>query len=149
MPRIERVRELATDPLTLNLEHLRLRAEAGWKLTAIEWTREVEGEIPVVDENPFAEDVPYGLRVSADCQRLEVDPDENRVLMHMMELMVEDRPLSRVAAELNERGLRTRRGGLWTPGSVFDMLPRLIEVGPRLFSTSEWETRRKHFVRAT
>lgn len=148
MPRIERIRELATDPLTLNLEHLRQRAEAGWKLTAVEWTREVEDEVPVVDDNPFAEDVPYGLRVSADCQRLEPDPEESRVLMKMMELMVEDRPLSRVAAELNERGFRTRRGQHWTPGTVFDMLPRLIEVGPRLFASDEWETRRKHFTRA-
>jgi hypothetical protein len=147
MPRIERIRELATDPLTLNLEHLRQRADAGWKLTAVEWTREVEGEAPLIDDNPFAEDVPYGLRVSSDCQRLEVDPEENRVLMNMMELMVEDRPLSRVAVELNERGFRTRRGQHWTPGSVFDMLPRLIEVGPRLFSTDEWETRRKRFLR--
>src|ERR1700761_3449392 len=143
MPRIERIRETATDPHTLNLEHLRQRAEAGWKLTAIEWTREVEGEEQPLDD-PFAEDVPYGLRVSPDCQRLELDPDENRVLMKMMELMVEDRPLSRVASELNERGFRTRRGHSWTPGSVFDMLPRLIEVGPRLFSTDEWETRRRH-----
>lgn len=145
MTRIERLRELATDPLTLNLEHLRQRAEAGWKLVAIEWNREVEGE--EFEPKASGEEVPYGLRVSADCTHLEVDPQENRVLMHMMELMVEDRPLSRVAAELNERGHRTRTGGLWSPGSVFDMLPRLIEVGPRLFSTSEWEERRKVFGR--
>jgi hypothetical protein len=145
MTRIERLRELSTDPLTLNLEHLRQRADAGWKLVAIEWSREVEGDEP--ETKPTGEDVPYGLRVSADCQRLEVDPEENRVLMQMMELMVQDRPLSLVAAELNRQGHRTRAGGLWSPGTVFDMLPRLIEVGPRLFSMQEWGQRRKNFAR--
>ena len=145
MTRIERLREPASDPLTLNLEHLRQRADAGWKLVAIEWSREVEGDAP--ETTAPGEDVPYGLRVSADCQRLEVDPEENRVLMQMMELMVQDRPLSVVAAQLNQQGHRTRAGGLWSPGSVFDMLPRLIEVGPRLFSMQEWGQRRKNFAR--
>jgi hypothetical protein len=27
------------------------------------------------------------------------------------------------------------------------MLPRLIEVGPRLFSTDDWEARRQKFAR--
>jgi hypothetical protein len=29
------------------------------------------------------------------------------------------------------------------------MIPRLIEVGPRLFSTEEWEVRRQKFARMT
>jgi hypothetical protein len=43
---------------------------------------------------------------------------------------------------LNQRGLQTRLKSTWTPGSVFDMLPRLIEVGPRVFSSEEWVMRR-------
>jgi hypothetical protein len=32
----------------------------------------------------------------------------------------------------------------WTPVSVFQMLPRLIEVGPKIFSTREWQERREN-----
>jgi hypothetical protein len=31
----------------------------------------------------------------------------------------------------------------WTPVSVFQMLPRLIEVGPSIFHSAEWEERRR------
>jgi len=65
----------------------------------------------------------------------------------MMELMVQDFPISSVASDLNEKGFRTRNGKRWSPVTVFNMLPRLIEVGPRLFSTDDWETRRQKFAR--
>ena len=145
MTYFERIRESATDPMTLNLEHIRQRAEAGWKLVAIEWSREVDGEAP--EPKPPIEEIPYGMRISADCQRLEVDPEENQVLLRMMELMVQDWPMRRIAAELNQRGYRTRAGGAWSAGAVFDMIPRLIDIGPRLFSTKEWGERRKSFAR--
>ena len=67
--------------------------------------------------------------------------------MQMMELIVQDYSLTLVAAELNKKGLRTREGGPWTPVSVFNMLPRLIEVGPRIFSSDEWEDRRARLMR--
>ena len=105
----------------------------------------VEGEPP--EPKAPVEEIPYGMRISADCQRLEVDPDENQILMHMMELMVQDWPLRRIAADLNQRGYRTRAGGPWSAGAVFDMIPRLIDIGPRLFSTKEWGERRKSFAR--
>ena len=56
--------------------------------------------------------------------------------------------LPQVAEELNRRGFRTRTGGKWSPVSVFQMLPRLIEIGPRLFSTEEWHQRRERIFRA-
>ncbi len=60
----------------------------------------------------------------------------------MMELTVQDGPYSVIADELNRRGHRTREGFRWTPISVFQMLPRLIEVGPKIFATREWQQRR-------
>jgi len=90
--------------------------------------------------------VPYGLRLSDDCLRLEIDQPENQVLMHMMELLVQDFPFSSVASDLNEKGYRTREGKRWSPVTVFNMLPRLIDVGPRIFSTEEWDRRREHFA---
>ena len=93
------------------------------------------------------EEVPYGLRVASDCTRLEEDPDERNVLMQMMEFIVQDRSVSEVATELSRIGLRTRKGSLWSPVDVFNMLPRLIEVGPKIFSTDEWETRRERLLK--
>jgi hypothetical protein len=76
---------------------------------------------------------------------LEVDPVEDRTLMLMMELLVQDFSYSSIVSDLNEKGLRMRDGRPWTRVAVFNMTPRLIEVGPRLFSTEEWNTARHRF----
>jgi hypothetical protein len=64
------------------------------------------------------------------------------VLTQMMDLIVQDFPFSNIASDLNEKGFRTREGKLWSQISVFNMIPRLIEVGPDLFSSAEWTARR-------
>jgi hypothetical protein len=137
MAKIERVREALTGPLSQ--EYIQQRVAAGWKLAAVIWERPSGG-----GEGPAepVEDVPYGLKISDDCSKLEEDPDEREALVLMLEMIVQDRPLSYVAEELNKKGLRTRHKTKWTPGSVFDMLPRLIEVGPRVFTSEEWIVRR-------
>jgi len=86
--------------------------------------------------------VPYGLKIAEDCVALEQDMQEREALLAMLEMIVQDKPLREIAEELNRRGFRTRASLQWTPGAVFDMLPRLIEVGPRVFSTQEWVIRR-------
>jgi hypothetical protein len=143
MARVERIREVVTG--SVDLEYMRQKTDAGWKLVAMEWRREIEGEEAA--QQVIVEEIPYGLRVATDCSRLEEDPAERAVLMQMMELIVQDYSVTLAAAELNKRGLRTREGGYWTPVSVFNMLPRLIEVGPRIFSSEEWETRRERLLR--
>jgi hypothetical protein len=142
MAKVERIREVVTG--TVDLDYVRQKTEAGWKLVALEWRREIAGD----DKDAvMVEEIPFGLRVAPDCSRLEEDPNERGVLMQMMELIVQDYSLTLVAAELNKKGLRTREGGPWTPVSVFNMLPRLIEVGPRIFSSDEWEDRRARLMR--
>jgi hypothetical protein len=144
MAHFERIRDVISGPFSPEI--MRQRTTAGWQLVSIEWRRELPGnEAP--SEGAYNEEIPYGLRISDDCQRLEVDPTENAALMLMMELLVQDFPLSNVVSDLNEKGFRTRGGRLWNRVTVFNMLPRLIEVGPRLFSTEEWEARRQKFVR--
>lgn len=143
MAKVERIRELAKG--WPDAAFLQQKEEAGWRLVALEWRREVEGkELPAGD---VLEDVPYGVRVADDCLHLVEDQVEMHTLMLMMELIVQDHPLSEVASALNAGGFRTRRGARWSPVSVFNMLPRLIEVGPKIFSTEEWEERRKRLVR--
>ena len=126
-------------------EYFQQKAEEGWRLVAVEWEREAEGEGGAV--SGLVEEVPFGLQVADDNLHLKDNPDEMRVLMLMMELIVQDCSISRVADELNKQGLRTRRGAKWSAVSVFNMLPRLIEVGPRIFTSEEWVAKRVHFFR--
>ncbi len=135
MKKTERVRQVVSGPPTE--ADLQQQAEKGWKLVAVEWEREVEAS-----ESQLPKDVPFGLRFDAATQRLEEDPDEREVLVQLMELLVQEGSYARIANEINRRGYRTRQGTVWTPISVFEMLPRLIEVGPYLFRSSEWEKRR-------
>jgi hypothetical protein len=139
MAHFERIRDVISGPFSPSV--MEQRTAAGWQLVSIEWRRELPGgEAPT--EGAFNEDIPYGLRISDDCQRLEFHPRERMVLTQMMDLIVQDFPFSNIASDLNEKGFRTREGKLWSPVSVFDMIPRLIEIGPSLFSTDEWTVRR-------
>ena len=143
MAKVERVREVLWSAPTP--DYWMKKAEAGWKLVAVEWSREVEEDGR--ETVPARAEVPFGLQVSDDCLHLEANPAEREVLVTMMELIVEDKPLSQVAVELNRRGFRTRRGSSWGPEAVFNLLPRLIEFGPQLSSSQDWISRRR-LVRA-
>jgi hypothetical protein len=138
MPKIERMRQEV--PATFSAEDLARQSEQGWKLVAVEWERQV----PESEDRTRAEEVPFGLQISKDAARLEENSEEQEILRLMMELTVQDGPYSAIAEELNRRGYRTRRGEPWTPISVFQMLPRLVEVGPKVFASREWQQRRSH-----
>lgn len=142
MAHFEGIRDVISGPFSPEI--IQQRAAAGWQMVSIEWRRELpESETP--SQGAFSEDIPYGLRISDDGRRLEIDPVENRTLMLMMELLVQDFPYSSIVSDLNEKGLRMRDGRPWTRVAVFNMTPRLIEVGPRLFSTDEWHKIRQRF----
>ncbi len=143
MAKVERIRELVTG--SVDLDYMKQKTEAGWKLVAMEWRREIAGD--ETEQPIIVEEIPYGLRVASDCSRLEEDPEERKILVQMMELIVQDYSITLVASELNKRSLRTRSGGPWSPVSVFNMLPRLIEVGPHIFSSDDWEMRRERLLR--
>jgi hypothetical protein len=144
MAYIERIRDVVSD--TFSPEVIQQRTAAGWQMVSIEWRRELpDSEAPA--EGVVHEDIPYGLRISDDCKRLEVDPGENKVLLLMMDLLAQDFSYSAIVSDLNEKGFRTRDGRPWSRIAVFNMMPRLIEVGPRIFSSEEWEQRRLRFAR--
>ncbi len=144
MPKTQHMREILVGPLTA--ADLERKAAEGWKPAAVVWAREVPaGEPPIAD---IAQPVPYGLKIAEDCERLEQDMREREALLVMLEMIIQDKSLSVIAEDLNRRGFRTRLNSNWTPGSVFDLLPRLIEVGPRVFSTEEWAIRRGKVMQA-
>src|SRR6202049_4713015 len=112
MAHFERIRDVISGPFSPEI--MRQRTVAGWQLVSMEWRRELpESEAP--SPGAFAEDIPYGLRISDDCQRLEIDPTENAVLMLMMELLVQDFPYSSIVSDLNEKGLRMWGGACSPP----------------------------------
>ena len=144
MAYFERMRDNIAGPFSPEI--IRQRTSAGWQMVSIEWQRELpDSETP--PENGFSEAIPYGLRISDDCKRLEVDPHENQVLLLMMDLLAQDFSYSSIVSDLNEKGFRTREGRPWSRVAVFNMMPRLIEVGPRIFSSEEWEKRRTKIAR--
>ena len=145
MAYFERMRDVIHAPLSTDL--IQQRTKAGWQMVSIEWRRELpEGEAP--QEAAFSEDIPFGLRISDDCKRLEVHPQEHQALMLMMELLVQDFSYSSIVSDLNEKGFRQRDGRPWSRVAVFNMIPRLIEVGPRFFSSEEWDKRGRRLASA-
>jgi hypothetical protein len=144
MPRKDRIREtLSTLP---TLEHLLERVESGWKLVALEWEREAAAETLAENER-VVEEIPFGLKVADDCAGLVENPFEKQIIITALDMIVEDCPLSQIADELNRRGYKTRDGKLWTPSALFTLLPRMIQVGPRVFTSDEWSTRRQRLPR--
>jgi len=140
----ERIRETVTGLPTL--EHLVERSEGGWKLVALEWEREAVSA-PVTESDHIVEEIPYGLKVADDCSGLVENPFEKQIVITALDMIVEDCPLSQIAEELNRRGFKTRDGKDWTPSALFVLLPRMIQVGPRVFTSDEWTTRRQRLPR--
>ncbi len=143
MPRTERIRQPASGQLTWD-EIQRFQNE-GWRLIALEWERDVPDAESTLGEERDHEDPPFGLRVAADSPTLVEDRTENETLLAMMELLIQDGPYSFIAEELNRRGFRTREGLKWSPVSVFEMLPRLIDAGPRILSSENWRRRKQEY----
>ena len=140
MKKTERVRQVVSAPP--GEADLKQQAEKGWRLVAIEWEREIE-----TAEGQLPGEVPFGLQIVAgETQRLEENPTEREILFQLMELVVQEGSYARIAEEINRRGFRTRQGAKWSPVSVFEMLPRLIEVGPQVFQSSTWKKRRQHLT---
>ena len=142
MAKVERVHETWSRPITA--EYLARQASFGWKLVSVTWEREIEPDPG--GPSPRQEDPPYGLRVAGDGVHLEENTAELEVLLVIMEGIVQDHSISKISDDLNRRDFRTRNGSLWTPTAVFTLLPRLIEVGPQMFSSEEWIGRREKIL---
>lgn len=131
MAEVERLRDDLTTPP--GPEYWQQRTEEGWRLAGIEWERPSAAGVAGSPETVRRrENVPYGMRVADDCVHLEEAPNETEVLARMLRLIADDLSLSEVARELNRAGFRNRSGGPWTQVAAFELLPRLIEVAPRV-----------------
>ena len=135
MAKPERVREvLSGDP---GPEYWERKKSEGWELAAVEWSRPVEAAAS--SSGTDRHEVPYGLRVAADCAHLEPDPDEQKALTVLLALLIDDGlSLRRVAEEMNRQGFSTRDGGPWTQRAVFELLPRVVEASPVILGSPAW-----------
>jgi hypothetical protein len=142
----QRLRDVLTGSPTI--EYLNQMNASGWRLIALEWER--ESDSPIADSTePAAQEieVPYGMQISDDGWHLIESAAEMRVLLSAINMIVDDSPMSSVAEELNRQGYRMRTGAKWTAAAVFDLLPRMIEAGPRIFRKEEWADRRRRLTR--
>ena len=114
---------------------------------AIEWERDVQPAAAPLPDGQVVHQIPYGLRVADDCSGLVESLSERQIIITALDMIVDDRPLSEVAAELNRRGHTQRDGQPWTPTALFVLLPRMIEVGPRLFTSTDWTSRKQRLPR--
>jgi site-specific DNA recombinase len=72
---------------------------------------------------------PYGYRVGAK-RRLVVIPEEGSIVRYIFRLYLKDGlGIRRIARRLNEDGLHTRRGGLWSMVTVRDILRNRAYLG--------------------
>jgi hypothetical protein len=144
MAKLERVREAFSG--RLDLEDVNRKISAGWRLVGLEWERETAEESAPPPARRWLEP-PYGLRVAEDCFHLEENPAEMQVLHSIMEMIVQDLSLPRMAEDLNRRGFSTREGQPWNTLAIFNVFPRLIDASPEIFSTETWHERRKEISR--
>ena len=151
----ERIRESCDG--SLDPQYLRERQDAGWRLVGVEWEREAvarpaakPGAAPADSvatlRAAIAQETPFGARVVPEGSRYEEDPDEMQFLFAVMELIIQDISITKVAEELNRRGFQTRSGNPWGPVAIFNLLPRLVELTPRIFRSEEWVERRKNLT---
>ena len=132
------------DPSTpFDFEEMKRAIADEWRPVSMVWEKP-DLSPPAESESaplPAPTLVPYGLQIAENCQQLEVNPNEAEVLFLMMEMTAADQRDAAIAQELNRRGFRTRDGWPWTPVSVFQVLPRLIEAAPQILNSEQWRRR--------
>jgi hypothetical protein len=144
------VRDYVQHPVTL--EYFQERVAEGWRLRAVEWEK---GETVRTSEGIASESAesapparlegpPYGLEVASDGVHLRSKSDEVQTLIRILEMIVAEKKISLIADELNLQGYRTRQGTKWTSSAVFDLLPRIVDMGPQLLKSEDWRVRREH-----
>src|SRR5580704_18207007 len=113
MGKLERIREAVKGPL--DTDYIRKRELEGWRLIGVEWEVEWEPEsgsaassAPLSGSN--LEDAPFGTQIAADCERLEENSNEMEFLLSMMELIIQDISISKVAEELIVKDSARARG---------------------------------------
>ncbi len=124
------------------LEYFQQRLAAGWKLRAVEWEKEDTPGTAV--STAERHEPPYGTEVAPEGLHLQSNTQEILVLLTILEMIVAEKNISLIADELNLRGYRMRQGAAWNASAVFNLLPRIVEMGPTMLKSADWVQRRPH-----
>jgi len=135
----DHIHDVIVGPLTF--DYFRQRIAKGWTVVAVEWRKPSAADELLMEEMD-SQEPPYGQRISQDCGHLVEDKLETEALLFIYERVVSGWRPTQIAVELNKSGYRTRRRLPWTPAAVFDLLPRLIELSPKLQGRPDWPSRR-------
>lgn len=73
--------------------------------------------------------VPFGYKYDKGAQEFVIDEAEARVVKLMYDLYDEQRSLLVVSKELNDRGYRSRKGSLWSPVTVGNLMRSPFYIG--------------------
>ena len=136
-----RFREIISEPF--DAEQFGERLAKGWRPLLIEWERpDAAGATGLVGASLTGSgvltEVPYGLRVAEDGYHLEECEEEIVTMRRMLQLIVDDTALWKVAETVNAEGPRQRDGREWSQTVIFSLLPRLVEVAPTIFGSEDW-----------
>jgi hypothetical protein len=72
--------------------------------------------------------IQFGYRLCADRKHVEPDPAEQAVLEEIRQLRCQGTTLRGIAAALNRRALRTRRGSAWRLEHVARIVKQAVTV---------------------
>lgn len=72
---------------------------------------------------------PFGYTYSPDKKHIVIDPDEAPTIKRIFTLCQTGVSLQKIAKQLNDDGIRTRKGNLWTKGSLHLILKNDFYVG--------------------
>jgi len=72
---------------------------------------------------------PYGYRYAEDKKSVVTDPEEVKAVKLMFTEGQKGKSLQEIASLLDEKGIKTRRGGAWTRGSVQAILRNRFYLG--------------------
>lgn len=66
--------------------------------------------------------LPYGYRYSSDKKKIEINPEESKIVNIMFELASQGNGYQDIANKLNDQGYTTKKGNQWNRKTIYTML---------------------------
>lgn len=84
--------------------------------------------------------IPYGYSYDFDNRVFSINPEEHKIVLLMCDLYESSNSLLYVSRKLNEMGLRTRAGNLWSPVPVRKILTNPFNTGAYVYNRTSMST---------
>jgi len=87
---------------------------------------------------------PFGYRAMRGTKILQIDENEAKIVRQIFELQARDMSANAIAKLLNEDGIRTREGGIWTHRQILRILSRRASYTGKTYRYGDVEARAQH-----